>query len=1354
MLAPLKPFAPLAPGTPIGLTPRQGPAGEPLPTYDEDEERSLLSRLGTATLSGLGYVGMSLDKMFGGRAIRGLMGGKPRELLSLIPFSDSAGFTDPEDVVYGRELLEKGGILGENTPGFDMGDVAGFAADVLLDPATYINPLSPTKFGRALQKRGHLTGTLGDQVRGADYLESQVARLEPANKAGVAPDQLIPDGRTMIPAAVAKAVEAEVGGKLVPRFNRIARPAVDQPNPFNNGLSPAGPPPPVADFDDALFAAQSGFTPPVGRYIENSADQVIGNTTRDSYRALDVLPGPVQGADAVRLTERALADRATKNATPLRAAIGIGLPFMDPIATFGTGPRTAAALDMLSGFGTALKKTAPARYARALFSNPVDRTTTFPVQELAAGVKRPREEELLAEMYGQLFDATKEMEPVFRKGVNDEANRLLYMASEGIPIPKNVTDYKADLAARFPDDYARMKADGTLNALERQYALIERTAQNFGGMNKTYLQGEQGLGINTLENADDSVNYMQRILNPLPPEGRLLARIFGSARQALGGTHTAQIGRNQLFTGIPEGTVQFNEMVRAFDPVTARPLFTGKERTLSNAAAAEQIRKHLTRTPGDVTSGFTSATHFVDEAEATIQARNLLHSPQEAQDFIAKYNVTNPAQQAQILQRGEEGEKILQAALAKQKAINEQASGLAEYLGALNPKYAKQNFFKTDPLLSMQVRGAKSAKSRAGAEAFYKGIKGIAKPESAFEPGTSVAVRDVVHKAGLNFQDPLKYGKYSVGEVLTAKALGVDVDTLKNWHIPDDVGNDMVKWLKGWSKPDELAPVIAGYDAATNLTKAWLTVPFPAFHTRNLMTGVFNMWRDGALDAEAMRMAIDVLTGRGLKGLAGFSKDPMKAMDELLRESYSNNVAFRAGTRHTGDIMRTAAGTAEAELASIPGRVVKSNQEIAEAVGKFARPAKDFAAGEQKVQLSRWLSDNGYNNKEIVGLLKSAMPGARTQSLYLPKAAMGEILGDTVFGSAKRGAKRAVEGSTWKPWAVAGFDPKGEGNTLMRLARSMGNTSEDFLRLAHYIAKRKQGFTAAEAARGVRKYHFDYGDVTPFERGVMKRLIPFYSFSSKNLPPLLEDLVKRPAKLAASIRGATIGSREDDTFVPPHIAEGTNVVLPGAPEGYARYIASFGLPFEDEFFKAMGSASGGDFSRAAGQAMGGLNPFVKLPIEQATGVQLHSGRQLRDLQPSWAGDLAGLGDDETARTMTQLLANTPASRLISSVEKLKDERKGIGVKMANLLTGARITDVDLGKQQEIAARAALQDFPSDRPAVKTFEDVYVKPENLERLSKQELALYALYKQLQKRSQKRTAEEKKASAPQRIGVRMP
>ena len=144
------------------------------PMYNQltpEAEEGVMEKIGGGLLSGVEWFGRTLDSITGARAIRGVLGGNFREALSLGPlglWSDAVGLTDPQDIIGGRELMEKAGILEKNKPGLDWGDVGGFAAEVLLDPSTYFfgaglvtkGAGAATKAGKALGKVGALDDIL------------------------------------------------------------------------------------------------------------------------------------------------------------------------------------------------------------------------------------------------------------------------------------------------------------------------------------------------------------------------------------------------------------------------------------------------------------------------------------------------------------------------------------------------------------------------------------------------------------------------------------------------------------------------------------------------------------------------------------------------------------------------------------------------------------------------------------------------------------------------------------------------------------------------------------------------------------------------------------------------------------------------------------------------------------------------------------------------------------------------------------------------------------------------------------------------------------------------------------------
>jgi hypothetical protein len=76
------------------------------------------------------------DKL-GGRAVRGALGGKPREMLSVLPFSDSLGITDHKDRVSGRNLTDKYGLTRRGDNGWGAWGT-GLATEFALDPLNLV----------------------------------------------------------------------------------------------------------------------------------------------------------------------------------------------------------------------------------------------------------------------------------------------------------------------------------------------------------------------------------------------------------------------------------------------------------------------------------------------------------------------------------------------------------------------------------------------------------------------------------------------------------------------------------------------------------------------------------------------------------------------------------------------------------------------------------------------------------------------------------------------------------------------------------------------------------------------------------------------------------------------------------------------------------------------------------------------------------------------------------------------------------------------------------------------------------------------------------------------------------------
>ncbi len=94
---------------------------------------------------------------------------------------------------------------------------------------------------------------------------------------------------------------------------------------------------------------------------------------------------------------------------------------------------------------------------------------------------------------------------------------------------------------------------------------------------------------------------------------------------------------------------------------------------------------------------------------------------------------------------------------------------------------------------------------------------------------------------------------------------------------------------------------------------------------------------------------------------------------------------------------------------------------------------------------------------------------------------------------------------------------------IARLNRSVvrgANVQEEYWRLAqflHAIRTDKQfkifEESAQQAVARTHKSHADYNDLTKFERNVMRRVVPFYTWQRKIVPTLLEQMFLRPGRV-------------------------------------------------------------------------------------------------------------------------------------------------------------------------------------------------------------------------------------------------
>ena len=140
---------------------------------------------------------------------------------------------------------------------------------------------------------------------------------------------------------------------------------------------------------------------------------------------------------------------------------------------------------------------------------------------------------------------------------------------------------------------------------------------------------------------------------------------------------------------------------------------------------------------------------------------------------------------------------------------------------------------------------------------------------------------------------------------------------------------------------------------------------------------------------------------------------------------------------------------------------------------------------------------------------------------------------------------------------------------------------------------------AQRAAMHVKKYLFDYGDLTNTEKQIFRRLAPFYSWARKNLPLQITEILNQPGKFA-KIRIAKEStermSDEPDSPKPAYLNEAIRLPFTMGDEKSPIYFNPRLPPQDLSRIPFIGSGGTGR------ELLGMLNPVAKIPLEAATGL--------------------------------------------------------------------------------------------------------------------------------------------------------
>jgi len=134
------------------------------------------------------------------------------------------------------------------------------------------------------------------------------------------------------------------------------------------------------------------------------------------------------------------------------------------------------------------------------------------------------------------------------------------------------------------------------------------------------------------------------------------------------------------------------------------------------------------------------------------------------------------------------------------------------------------------------------------------------------------------------------------------------------------------------------------------------------------------------------------------------------------------------------------------------------------------------------------------------------------------------------------------------------------------LNRKVGTMVENNAKLTHFIDRLKMGLSPDDAASSVKKYLFDYSDLSETEKQLFKRLVPFYTWSRKNIPLQLANIIQQPGKvsiLEKAERNFSIQDKQAYEAMPSWLKERSAIPVTKSKDEYGAFIPEGFIPAYD-----------------------------------------------------------------------------------------------------------------------------------------------------------------------------------------------
>lgn len=237
-------------------------------------------------------------------------------------------------------------------------------------------------------------------------------------------------------------------------------------------------------------------------------------------------------------------------------------------------------------------------------------------------------------------------------------------------------------------------------------------------------------------------------------------------------------------------------------------------------------------------------------------------------------------------------------------------------------------------------------------------------------------------------------------------------------------------------------------------------------------------------------------------------------------------------------------------------------------------------------------------------------------------------------------------------------------NALLNWSQKLTDANDSIARLGGWLALMSQGVSPMQAADRMHQALVNYESLTTLERGLLRKIFPWYSYNSRIGKYVAQSLMENPGgSYAQLVRGVnTLQQSNDDTYVPQRLRQQISFRIPdeflaavGMPQtpGNTTFLTKFALPGLETFSYVDPHSIQGTIQKLASQT----NPYIRGLSELAFDKDLFTGRSLADSDPAVNKIYRAATGGELSNTAKVVGQNFPGIQRIAGIgANLLDDR--------------------------------------------------------------------------------------------------